>query len=52
VTGLEQQRAFYERVIAEGSHEAEPALRLLADAGWELLRHWASARRALLIASI
>jgi hypothetical protein len=28
------------------------ALRLLADEGGELLRHWASARRALLIASI
>jgi hypothetical protein len=28
---LEQQRAFYGRVIAEGSHEAEPALRLLAE---------------------
>jgi hypothetical protein len=49
---LEQQRAFYERVIAEDSHEAEPALRLHADEGRELLPHWASARRALLIASI
>ncbi len=49
---LEQQRAFYERVIAEDSHEAEPALRLFADEGRELLPHWASARRALLIASI
>jgi hypothetical protein len=49
---LEQQRAFYGRVIAEDSHEAEPALRLLADEGRELLPHWASARRALLIASI
>jgi hypothetical protein len=49
---LEQQRAFYERVIAEDSHEAEPALRLLAGEGRELLPHWASARRVLLIASI
>ena len=44
---LEQQRASYERVIAEDSHEAEPTLRLLADEGRELLPH-----RALLIASI
>jgi hypothetical protein len=42
----------YGRVIAEDSHEAELALRLLAEAGRELLRHRASARRALLIASI
>jgi hypothetical protein len=49
---LEQQRAFDERVIAGDSHEAEPALRLLADEERELLPHWASARRALLIASI
>jgi hypothetical protein len=37
---LEQQRASYERVITEDSHEAEPALRLLAGEGRELLRHW------------
>jgi hypothetical protein len=42
----------YGRVIAEDSHEAEPALRLLAEERQELLPHRASARRALLIASI
>lgn len=49
---LEQQRAFYQRVIAEDNQEAEPALRLLAAEGRELLPHWASVRRLLLVARI
>jgi hypothetical protein len=39
------QRAYYGRVIGEDSDEAEPALRLLAEAGWELLPHRPSACR-------
>jgi hypothetical protein len=49
---LEQQWAFMGAFIAEDSHEAELALRLLAEEGRELFPHRASARRALLIASI
>ena len=47
---LEQQRAFYERVIAEDSDQAEPALHQLAEEGRELLPHWANVRRLLLVA--
>ena len=48
---LEQQRAFDERVIAGDSHEAEPALRLLADEGRELLPP-AISRPGLLLTSM
>lgn len=46
----EQERAFYQRMIAEDSGQAEPAIRLLADAGQDLLPHMPSVRRLLLIA--
>ncbi len=49
---LEQERAFYQRVIAEDSDKAEPALRLLAEEGRDLLPHSASARRLLLVARV
>jgi len=49
---LEQQRTFYEHVIAEDSDTAEPALRMLAEEGRSLLPCWASVRRLLLVASI
>jgi len=45
------ERTFYQRVIAEDSDQAEPALRLLADEGRALLPHSASVRRLLLVAS-
>ena len=48
---LEQQRAFYQQVIAEDSDQAEPAIRMLADEGRSLLPHSASVRRLLLVAS-
>ena len=48
----EQERAFYQRVIAEDSDNAEPALRLLAEEGRELLPHSASVRRLLLVARL
>jgi ubiquinone/menaquinone biosynthesis C-methylase UbiE len=46
----EQERAFYQRVIAEDGDNAEPALRLLAQEGRDLLPHAASVRRLLLAA--
>jgi hypothetical protein len=52
MTWLEQERAFYQRVIAEDSDKAEPALRLLAEEGRDLLPHSASARRLLLVARV
>jgi ubiquinone/menaquinone biosynthesis C-methylase UbiE len=45
------ERAFYRRVIAEDSDQAEPALRLLAGEGRALLPHSASVCRLLLVAS-
>lgn len=48
----EQERAFYQRVIAEDSDTAEPALRLLAQAGRDLLPYSASVRRLLLAARL
>jgi hypothetical protein len=39
-----------ERVSAEDSDQAEPALRSLAEKGRELLPYWASLRRLLLVA--
>ena len=49
---LEQERTFYQHVIAEDGDEAEPALRLLAEEGRSLLPHSASARRLLLVSSV
>lgn len=49
---LEQERAFYQHVIAEDSDQAEPALRLLAEEGRHLLPYSASVRRLLLVARI
>ena len=49
---LEQERAFYQRVIAEDSDQAEPALRLLAEEARDLLPYSASVRRLLLVASV
>jgi ubiquinone/menaquinone biosynthesis C-methylase UbiE len=46
----ELERAFYLRVIAEDSDQAEPAVRLLAEEGRALLPHSASVRRLLLVA--
>ena len=46
----EQERTFYQRVIAEDGDDAEPALRLLAQEGRDLLPHAASVRRLLLAA--
>ena len=46
----EQERAFYQRVIAEDGDDAEPALHLLAQEGRDLLPHAASVRRLLLAA--
>ena len=48
----EQERAFYQRVIAEDGDDAEPALRLLAQEGRDLLPHAASVRRLLLAARL
>jgi len=48
---LEQQQAFYQHVIAQDSDEAEPALRLLAEEGRDLLRYSAWVRRLLLVAT-
>ena len=49
---LEQERTFYQHVIAQDSDEAEPALRLLAEEGRSLLPHSASVRRLLLVAGV
>jgi hypothetical protein len=49
---LEQERTFYQQVIAEDSDVAEPALRLLAEEGRSLLPHSASVCRLLLVASV
>ena len=49
---LERERAFYQRVIAEDSEQAEPALRLLAGEARDLLPYSASVRRLLLVATI
>jgi SAM-dependent methyltransferase len=51
VDWLEQQRAFYQRVIAADSDTAEPALRLLAGEGRAMLPYMSFARRLLLVAS-
>jgi ubiquinone/menaquinone biosynthesis C-methylase UbiE len=48
---LEQQQAFFQRLIAEDSDQAEPVLRLLAEDGRSRLPYWASVRRLLLVAS-
>jgi ubiquinone/menaquinone biosynthesis C-methylase UbiE len=49
---LEQEAAFHQRVVAEDSDMAEPALRLLAAAARDLLPYLASVRRLLLVASV
>ena len=49
---LEQERAFYQRVIADDSDQAEPALRLLAEEARDLLPYSASVRRLLLVATV
>lgn len=49
---LEQERGFYQRVIAEDSDQAEPALRLLAEEARDLLPYSASVRRLLLVATV
>lgn len=49
---LEQEAAFHQRVVAEDSDKAEPALRLLAEAARDQLPHLASVRRILLVASV
>ena len=49
---LEQERAFYQRVIAGDSDQAEPALRSLAEEARELLPYSASVRRLLLVATV
>jgi len=49
---LDQEAAFHQRVIAEDSDTAEPALRLLAEAARDQLPHLASVRRLLLVASV
>jgi ubiquinone/menaquinone biosynthesis C-methylase UbiE len=49
---LDQERAFYQRVIAEDSDQAEPALRMLAEEGRELLPYSGSVRRLLLVARL
>ncbi len=46
----DRERAFYQRVIAEDSDQAEPVLRLLAGQGRALLPYSASVRRLLLVA--
>jgi ubiquinone/menaquinone biosynthesis C-methylase UbiE len=48
---LDQQRAFYQQVIAADSDTAEPALRLLAGEGRALLPYLIFARRLLLVTS-
>lgn len=49
---LEQQRMFYEHVIAEDSDTAEPAHGMLAEEGRSRLPYSASVSRLLLVASI
>ena len=48
----EQELMLYRRAIAEDSDGAEPALRLMAAEGREILPHAASARRLLLVATV
>jgi SAM-dependent methyltransferase len=48
---LDQQRAFYQQVIAADSDTGEPALHLLADEGQAMLPYLSFARRLLLVAS-
>lgn len=48
---LDQQRAFYQQVIAADNDTAEPALRLLAAEGRAMLPYLTYARRLLLVAS-
>lgn len=48
---LEQQRTFFQRVIAEDGDNAEPALRSLAEEGRSFLSHSSSVRRLLLVAT-
>jgi hypothetical protein len=49
---LEQERAFYQRVIAGDSDQAEPALRMLAEEARDLLPYSPSVRRLLLVATV
>jgi hypothetical protein len=50
---LDQQRTFFELVIAEDSDEADPALRTLAEEGRSFLSLPASSiRRLLLVATV
>jgi len=46
----ELERSFYQRMIAEDSEQAEPAVRLLANEGRVMLPYSALARRLLLVA--
>jgi len=48
----EQELMLYRRAIAEDSDDAEPALRMIAGEGREMLPYAASARRLLLVATI
>lgn len=49
---LQQQRTFFQRVIADDRDNAEPALRSLAEEGRSFLLHSASIRRLLLVATV
>jgi len=48
----EQELMLYRRAIAEDSDDAEPALRMIAGEGREMLPYAASARRLLLVATV
>lgn len=48
---LDQQRSFYEQVIAADNDTAEPALRMLAEEARARLPYSASVRRLLLVAT-
>ena len=48
----EQELTHYRRAIAEDSDDAEPALRMIAGEGREMLPYAASARRLLLVATV
>jgi len=48
----EQELTLYRRAIAEDSDDAEPALRMIAGEGREMLPYAASARRLLLVATV
>jgi ubiquinone/menaquinone biosynthesis C-methylase UbiE len=49
---LERQRAMFERVVAEDSDTAEPALRSLAEEGRNFLSHRTTVRRVLVVATV